>query len=79
MCSRKSGTFKSDTGKERVRFDHFFDLPVYIHLFPVQFWLLRPSSISVSKQSFASAIAASVVFPPAQEVAPLRLHALASK
>ena len=25
MCSRKSGTFKSDTGKERVRFDHFFD------------------------------------------------------
>ena len=38
-----------------------------------------PSSIRVSKQSFASAIAASVVFPPAQEVAPLLWQALASK
>ena len=38
-----------------------------------------PSSIKVLKQSSASAMAASVVFPPAQEVAPLLLHALASK
>ena len=39
----------------------------------------KPSSKSVSRHSLAKAIAASVVLPPAQEIAPLALHALASK
>ena len=66
--------FKTDSGKEGVGLDDFLDCRGAYAGFKSDFGFY-----TFFQQSFASAIAASVVFPPAQEVAPLLWQALASK